>query len=202
MCKVKLGVIALSAVAVFAFAFSPSTARADEITLAGTTSGIFTGSGTNILNGMAFTGGTFNGVTSGGMAALNLGSFYLNPVTNIGYSGNFILDVTFTNPTGISGSNSTSYTAQVQGNVSLGTGGVWVFNFLPPSYTFSFSNALQTGSFSLSVNSLSVSPGATVPLTGFVNATATSSVSEPPTIFLSGIGLVGIFLLKRRLSIA
>jgi hypothetical protein len=200
--KVKIGVIALSAIAAFALALSPTHAFADEITLAGTTSGSFSGSGTNILNGMTFTGGPFSGITSGGFAALNLGSFYLSPTTNSGYSGNFALDVTFSQPTGIVGSNSTDYTAQVLGNVSQGTGGVWVFNFFPASYTFNFSGP-ETGSFSLSVNSVSVAPGATDLLTGFVVGTASStSVPEPSTLLMAGIGIAGIFLLKRRLLLA
>jgi hypothetical protein len=201
--KVRFGAIGLSAIAAFALALSPTQALADEITLAGTASGSFSGSGTNVLNGMTFTAGPFGGITSGGFAALNLGSFYLSPTTNSGYSGNFALDVTFTQPTGIVGNNSTDYTAQVLGNVSQGTGGVWVFNFFPGSYTFSFSGP-ETGSFSLSVNSVSVAPGATDLLTGFVvGGTASStSVPEPSTILLAGIGIAGIFLLKRRLLLA
>lgn len=200
--KVRIGVITLTAIAAFALALSPTHLLADEITLVGTTSGSFSGSGTNVLNGMTFTGGPFSGITSGGFAALNLGSFYLSPTINSGYSGNFALDVTFTQPTAIAGSNSTDYTAQVLGNVSQGIGGVWVFNFFPASYTFNFSGP-ETGSFSLSVNSVSVGPGATDLLTGFVvGTTSSTSVPEPSAILLAGIGVAGIFLFKRRLLLA
>ncbi len=204
--KMRFGVSILCAIAAIALALSPPSARADEITLGGSANGIFCASlpcssGPNTLLGMTFTGNTgFSQTTSGGVAALNLGSFSLNQTSGI-YSGYFALNILFTSPL----ISTTTDVATVFGSVtSPFSGGVWVFNFSPETIDFrdSIGNAED---FELAVNSVSVSPGSTgTPLTAFVFYTGGSggTVPEPPTMALTGLGIAGVFLLKKRLLFA
>src|SRR5580704_18034486 len=202
--KVKFGVSALCAIAVIAFALSPISARADEITLGGSANGIFCSSlpcssGPNTLLGMTFTGNTgFSQTTSGGVAALNLGSFSLNQTSGI-YRGYFALNILFTSPL----ISTTTDVATVFGSVtSPFSGGVWVFNFSPETIDFTDSSG-NAEDFELAVNSVSVNPGRTeTPLTEFVFYNGGSAVPEPPTMALASLGIAGLFLLKKRLLLA
>ena len=211
MSKVKFSVLAVCAVAAVAFALSPIQARADEINLAGSTTGFFNGTpGLTSLNsgGLTFTNDAyFNNTTVGGTAALVLGSFFLSasPVY-YNYGGNsFTLDVNFTSPPG---SGSVNSTAQVQGSVSLNNGGVWIVNWSQPDLTVDFTNSYgNPDSFALALNSVSLAPNSSALLTGFVSYTAppgggSSTVPEPPTVALAGLGIAGLFLLKKRLLLA
>ena len=193
--------VAVLAVAVVAIALALNTVRAsaDEITLGGSTSGIFSASGTNVLSpGLTFNGSSFNQGTSGGFAALDLGSFSLGSA-NGGYSGNFTLDVAFTDPTGISGGGSSNFDAHVIGSVQNGAGGATVFDFDPASEVFNFSNSGETGYFTLDVPSfVSVLPGNSVSLNGFVDYQVSPTVPEPPSIVLAVSGLLGVLIVKRR----
>jgi len=207
--KVKFGVSALCAIAVMAFALSPISARADEITLGGSANGIFCSSlpcssGPNTLLGMTFTGNTgFSQTTSGGVAALNLGSFSLNQTSGI-YRGYFALNILFTSPL----ISTTTDVATVFGSVtSPFSGGVWVFNFSPETVGFTDSSG-NAEDFELAVNPVSVTPGSTgTPLSAFVFYTGPTggsggTVPEPPTMALAGLGIAGVFLLKKRLLLA
>jgi len=204
--KVRFGVSALCAVAAIAFALSPASARADEITLAGSANGIFCASlpcssGPNTLLGMTFTGNTaFSQTTSGGVAALNLGSFSLNQTSGI-YSGYFALNILFTSPL----VDTTTDVATVFGSVTAPySGGVWLFDFSPETIDFTDSSG-NPEDFELAVNSVSVTPGSPgTPLTAFVFYTGRSgnAMPEPPTVALAGLGIVGVFLLKKRLLLA
>src|SRR5579872_2369971 len=184
--KVRFGVSALCAIAVIAFALSAASARADQITLGGSASGIFCASlpcssGPNTLLGMTFTGSTgFSQTTSGGVAALNLGSFSLNQTSGT-YSGYFALNILFTSPL----ISTTTDVATVFGSVTAPfSGGVWVFNFSPEAIDFTDSSG-NSDDFELAVNSVSVNPGSTgTPLTAFVYYTGGSgnAMPEPPTM--------------------
>ena len=203
--NVRLGVLALCAVAAVAFALNPTQARADEITLAGSTTGYFDGTpGLTALNGggLSFISNTlFNTNTVGGTAALVLGDFFLSQ-SPFNYNGNsFTLDINFTSPPG---SGNVDTTAEVQGSVSLNGGGVWVVNFAGPQDVYFNGGANY---FQLAVNSLSLTPGSGVELTGFVDYTGSTggaggTVPEPSTMTLAGLGIACVFLLKKRLLLA
>lgn len=124
-------------------ALAAAEARADQVTLSGSTSGSFTTAGpagTNTgptLLGLQFISSTFDVTTVGGSASLNgppanpntsgsanvnnLGSFYLQPPPDLtldSYNGaSFALDITFDAPLGINGGQTATFTATLTGQV-------------------------------------------------------------------------------------
>ena len=131
---------------------------------------------------MTYNNSTFNGTTAAGFLGLNTtastrtwitSALSLLPLPLNTYNTPFTLQVTFTAPQGISGSNIATFTATVTGTVISDTiGGVFIdFNPTPILFTFSDTNCgattipgqqttCGTGSFMFSVNDLSVNPGA------------------------------------------
>jgi hypothetical protein len=97
-------------------AFASQSARADELTLAGTTSSL------NPL-GITFAVGSFSGTTSGGFAGFsNLGSFTLSSGAGTYTGGTVSLTVVFTLRTGIAGGGSSIFVANLFGNVNTNAG--------------------------------------------------------------------------------
>src|SRR5438105_1404636 len=128
--------LALSIFAIALFTLAQGEARADEVTISGSTTGTVTGVPQLSFVGHAFTGTTALGV--GSLSGANrLGTFTLSTGSLQSVAGSFTLNVTFTAPTGINGGSNTSYTATITGSVSpnVDQGGVNV-HFNSPTQTF------------------------------------------------------------------
>src|ERR1700704_2066762 len=108
--------LALAFAAITVFTLSAGVARADEVTLSGSTTGAITG-----VSQLTFAGNAnFTGTTALGIGSLSgansLGSFFLSTAPTQLLAGTFTLNVTFTTPTGINGGQGTTYTATIQGS--------------------------------------------------------------------------------------
>ena len=176
-------------------AFAPDRAHADEITVAGSTA-------STPPAGITFAANSFSGTTSGGFAAFsNLGWYALSTSPGV-YNGDVVnLVVTFALPSGISGGAASTFVANLFGNVNTTAQGGVTIAFTNPTQNFAFSNASGNGSFSFTVNSLSVNPGGTTALSGYVSSGSVTPVPEPSNKLLLGAGLLLIpFVRLRRLS--
>src|SRR5690348_4738594 len=112
----------LSLIAITFLAFGQSTARADEVTISGSTTGTVSGVPRLTFNGSP----NFTVTTALGVASLiglnnNLGTFTLS-IAGLGQAesvaGSFTLNITFTGPAGIAGGQDRSFNANLTGTIS------------------------------------------------------------------------------------
>ena len=200
-----------ASIAVFGLALGlVSFASADEVHFTGSTLGSFNGGSflpTTSIAGLIYSNSTFDNDTVGGFLNLggnpdpgvnfnNLGSFSLADTTQ-NYTGTtFALQVTFSAPSVIAGGSTAVFTGLLSGAVSNGNGGVF-FDFDNTGQTFTFANGEASGTFTMFVNDISLSPGQVASLTGRISATQ-APVPEPATLAALGIGAAGLLRRRRR----
>jgi hypothetical protein len=188
-------------IALIAIFSAGQIAKADPVTVTGTSSGTVTGTAASFLT---FTGNSFTATTAGGVGSFSgndrIGTFTLaSTAGETPVSGAFTLNLTFTAPAGINGGQATTYTATVSGTISTpNVGGVSIV-FNNPVQTFTFSNASGSGSFSITLPNIFVQSGDTATLTAGLTGNQTA-VPEPATMLLLGTGLAGVAarIRKRR----
>ena len=175
-----------------------------SIHFAGSTTGCFFRTGTCTptstagVGGLRFIGGTFDASTVNGSLVLgessnNLGWFQLGPKA-VNYAGNFLLNVTFTQPNLLGADALVS--AAISGSVKKNSGGVTI-DFADESESYRFSGADLSGSMRMTVSDVSLTTGVNhlVPIGGTIDATVTP---EPATLTLIATGLVGLIPAARR----
>lgn len=204
-----------------AAAFMAVNAAGAQITFTGFTNGCFYAVGSSVCTPentntaatdasgpLTYRNSTFSVTTVGNTAAIgnvsstpnvdNLGSIALpaGPVNFTDFvNQRFVINVVFTSPTGVNLTNNT-WTATLAGTVNQTAGGVSLdFDNTPRVFTYNGGTfTLKLDDVSLTKNSLATQ----VAVTGFITASATTTVPEPSTWALMASGLVGVVVMRRR----
>lgn len=139
---------------------------------------------------LTFTSASINQVGNGDVT---LGTFSLGTKPTA-FLGSFDLDVTFSEPAGVSGAG--NFNAVLLGAVTWNDQGGAIISFSnPTSESFTYPG----GSFSLALDqtTFTLCPGSSMDLTGTI--TGTSAAPEPTSMLLlgSGIGLLGLMRFRR-----
>lgn len=186
-----------------ALATLSTAAFANHITVAGTDTGTFSGSGSNVYGGLTYAAIPFSNSTVGGSASLQLGTLTL---TNLAftYGGTFTVVLDFTLPLGTV-PDPQGFSATVSGQVLAdGTGGV--FLQFGPALAFTFTNANATGSFNLFINNISVDPlNGPQTLTAQITGGQQTPRGVPDggaTVTLLGLAMFGLAAARQKLGLA
>lgn len=187
----------LSLIAITFLAFGPSSARADEVTISGSTTGTVSG-----IPRLTFTGSpNFTVTTTLGVASLiglnnNLGTFTLS-IAGLdqaqSVAGSFTLNITFTGPGGIAGGQGRSFNANLTGTISPFSGfeGVLI-DFDNAPVLFTFNDGVNSGSFTLALPDVLIPSGSSgAQITARITGSQTA-IPEPATLFLLCTGLIGV----------
>ena len=182
---------------------------AQNVPFVGTTSGCFyfaSGPCTQSRLGLGYQTGAFDTYTdASGFLGIggffndpnNLGAFTLNSAAN-NYNGtSFVLNVIFAMPT--LANATTVFSAAIKGSVQhilngKLAGGVRI-DFDNTPQIFLFNGPQYAGSFSFSVDDVTLNPNTQAPVGGVIQATATP---EPATMLLLATGIAGLIPAERR----
>lgn len=209
--KVAHRVLGLVAAGMFGIS---GTGQAQEIQFLGSTNGCLyaswesgcTPSASSSLLFLTFVNSSFNVTTADWLAGIgsspgtpnvnNLGSFSVtgDPAN---YNGaHFLLDVVFSFPTITSSPG--FFAAAIRGSVRSDANGLVKLQFDPGYQSFDFITDDLKGTFMLSVNDVSLTPGASpVALTGDIEVTSLTATPEPATTALMATGLAGLIPVVR-----